>query len=152
MPLNEKQTQELVEALATPTKPPCEHCDMESIGVSGVYLVCGLHMDPHNFIPYLRETEPPPYQPVIEEQERFPTGTFAKVYPFEDRFTSISAYAEPARGPHAWCGEQYCVNWPSIGVSSTAITRQFAAGLIAACDWVDAKQAEHAAKTKEPQS
>lgn len=107
MPLNKKQTQELVEPLAPPAKPE-------------------------------------PYQPIIKERDRS-GDAYASVYPFDgDKFTYISAYARPYKNEYDEA--HYEVLWPSIGAASTELTRQFAAGLIAACDWVDAKQAEHAAK------
>ena len=70
---------------------------------------------------------------------KYHRGYSASVYPFDQTFTHITAEAHQQFGEE---GMTYGVNWPSIGSVSTDEARHFAAGIIAACDWLESKKRE----------
>lgn len=72
----------------------------------------------------------------------------ANFYPYDDNhFTTINAAAEPASTTMR-TKAYYRVNWPSTGAQDTATARQFAQGIIDACDWVDRCEADDKNKPK----
>ena len=65
-------------------------------------------------------------------------GCSADLYPFDGLYTHITAEAHQQFGEE---GLTYGINWPSIGSVSADEARQFAAAIVAACEWVE-KQKE----------
>jgi hypothetical protein len=71
---------------------------------------------------------------------KYHRGCSASVYPFDQAFTHVTAEAHQQFGEE---GMTYGVNWPSIGSVPAEEARQFAAAIIAACEWLE-KQKEEA--------